>query len=243
MKPNGWQIGALLATALVALAASGCDTGTDTIDIGNGIVGITVVLEGETTRDWECILFNFDEVRYLPKGGTCVAGTNVGDPCYSNPNCGAGGICVGSYAQELIGPSGVVAYPGGDTPPPGGNFLNGPCGNLVPGQGFSTNFTPPDSIVLSEELYEINVFETLQFGFYDDDGTRWVCTTGVSIVDAFDAPLRFRVPADGDKAVVFSLRVDLLETLFEAAGAGNYCAALEQNLDDIMACETCEDVP
>jgi hypothetical protein len=246
MRSRGWQIGALLATALVALAASGCDTGTDYIATGNGFVRITVAQEGDTIRDWDCILFNFDEVRYLPKGGTCSGGPNAGEPCYSSPECGVGGTCVGSYAEGLIGTSGVVAYPGGDVPPAGGNLLDALCPGLDEGQDYRVVFTPPDMIVLSEELYEINEFEILQLGLFDDDGTQWTCATGTSVVDAFDLPLRFRVPADGDKPVVFSLDVAELERRFadvDGAGTDDFCGALEDYLDDIMACETCEDVP
>jgi hypothetical protein len=173
MKSRTWQVGALLVASCVALAAAGC-TGTEFTATGNAPVRLEIVVTGETTVDWDCILFEFETIRYRPLDGTCGADSaNEGDPCLNATDCDPGtgsGTCEGSYAGEVIGNDGILASFSQDTVK--GNLLVGRCETSHPELAAfvdANELVLPPSLVLSEGLYEISTFGIANVGFYKDD--------------------------------------------------------------------------
>jgi hypothetical protein len=250
MKPSGWQIGGLLATVLVALAAAGCDTGSDVLATGNAPVRIELVLVGDTVEDWDCVIFEFDDIRYRPLDGTCGNDSaNPGDPCLNETDCDPGtgpGTCENSYAGELIANLGVAASDGGDTVP--GNLLEGTC-NIVNPTLTAPPIEFPASIVLSEGLYEISEFNIANVGFYrvNGDVKRLCLNQTLDVVtwrEAFGGgPWQFSIPPDEDMVLRLGLHVDVMEQEMTDGATGQQCAQIIFNIVDILSCDTCNTVP
>jgi hypothetical protein len=250
MKPSGWQIGGLLAIALVALAAAGCDTGSDVLATGNSPVRIELVLVGDTVEDWDCILLEFQDVRFRPVDGTCGDDSaNPGDPCLNPTDCDAGtgpGTCEGSNAGELIGDLGVAVSDGDSTNI--GNLLPGPCVSSDPNLASDPLEMPP-VLILSEGLYEISTFDITNVGFYRENGqVKRFCPVGAATIEvpvwrvdfAGADPWLFKIPPGEDKVLVFELHVDVMEQNMTDGDSGQQCSQIFLNMVDTLTCETCD---
>jgi hypothetical protein len=247
MKPSGWQIGGLLATALVALAAAGCDTGSDVLSTGNSQVRVELVLAGDTVEDWDCIIFEFQNVGIRPLDGICGSDSaNPGDLCLNGTDCDPGtgtGTCEGSYAGELVGNLGA-GLSNGDISVPG-NLLEGTCTIPNP-QIVADPIILPPPLILPEGLYEIKPFNITNVGFYRSDGNvRRLClnfTVEAALYrEVFgEDPWRFELSPDEEKVLVFTLHADVLEASLTDGATGQQCLQLRNNIVDILTCDTCQ---
>jgi hypothetical protein len=97
------SIGALVVPAI--LAGGGC-TGTDVLNPGNYELQFeTTADEGAT--DFECVLWNINELRVQPVDGDCAGGLNDGDPCGADADC-PDGSCAGALVIDTAEEFGVI---------------------------------------------------------------------------------------------------------------------------------------
>ena len=121
-RSRSW-IGVLLASGLI-LTAAGC-TGTDFLNTGNATVRVEAVAVGTPIGDFDCLIFELDEMKIRPLDGICDDGSaNPDDPCLNNSDC-TPGACVGSNAAGVIGNNGIIAVLSADTSQ--GDLWDGPC--------------------------------------------------------------------------------------------------------------------
>jgi len=139
-RSRSW-FGVLLAAGLT-LTVAGC-TGTDFLNSGNAVVRVEVVAVGTPVEDFDCLLFELNNVSIRPLDGLCGAGSaNEGEPCLRDSDCPSGsgvGACEGSNASAVIPNAGIVAVLNDDTVV--GDLLSGGCTKSRPRTSTTSSFT------------------------------------------------------------------------------------------------------
>jgi hypothetical protein len=183
-----------LGAVLGATAWISACTGTDTLDTGNQLVTIELVVEGNTQQAWQCRVLTVQQIAVRPLDGQCSAGsTNPGEPCLSPVDC-PGGSCEGSQAALTVPESGIALKAALDTivdldgkvcaPTVGACGIDEsvacssahPCttaqGKCFPSQtGLAFRAQPFEvpGTVLTSGLYEVSQLFAAKPGFYSED--------------------------------------------------------------------------
>jgi hypothetical protein len=153
---------AVLAVPAI-LAGAGC-TGTDVLNPGNFEVQFQPVAANDGT-DFECVLWNVNELRVQPADGDCEGGSNDGEPCGREVDC-PGGTCAGALVGDTITELGVVRE--------GLNRVN----FSDPGEScdpLGTTAIDVPSVVLSSGRYRISSLELGIPTLVDSHGDSIVC--------------------------------------------------------------------
>jgi len=213
-----------------------------------------VVAVGTPTEEFDCLLFELNEVRVRPLDGLCGADSgNEGDPCLNDADCTAGsgsGICEGSNAGEIIGNDGIVAVLSTDTTT--GDLWSGPCAptndlvnEFFPGYTRDTWAAPP-IYVLSDGLYEITTSGINNVAIYRDDADvnnvdlrQCASSSDISMpTELGPGVLRFTM-SGVDRVIRYEVDIAALEQMFQPFDAAN-CTTLRNNMADIIECTTCD---